>query len=179
MADFIRTYTGKHFYPTDPRSSDICIEDIAHALSLICRANGHFPRFYSVGQHSISCAREAMARGLPDKTALACLLHDGSESYLSDITRPVKKELPEYREYEKKLQTAIFEKLVGTLTDEELAVVKLIDDTMLYYEFYHFMNDKICPALPKESEPSYDFQSFEEVEREFIELYDSLKKQGA
>ena len=174
MADFIRTYTKKHFYPTEPRIEDVCIEDIAHSLSLICRANGHFPRFYSVAQHSISCAREALARGLSDRVVLACLIHDGSESYLSDITRPVKKDLEAYRNYEKNLQTVIYQKYIGSLTDDELATVKLIDDTMLFYEFYYFMGEKICPEYPKKTEPSYDFQPFEEVEKEFLDLFHSL-----
>ena len=171
MAEYIMTYTKKLFYPTDPRGNDVCIEDIAHALSLICRANGHFPRFYSVGQHSISCAREAIARNLPKRLILACLIHDSSEAYLSDITRPVKKDLHAYREYEKKLQTVVYEKFIGTLSDEELAVVKLIDDTMLYHEFYHFMGEKIGEELPKMSNPSYDFQPFDEVESEFLEIF--------
>ena len=35
------TYTGMQFWPLDPRPEDICIEDIAHALALQCRFNGH------------------------------------------------------------------------------------------------------------------------------------------
>ena len=45
---YITTVTSKHFYPLNPNPQDIDIEDIAHALSLICRANGHFKYFYSV-----------------------------------------------------------------------------------------------------------------------------------
>ena len=45
---YITTVTGKHFYPLNPNPQDIDIEDIAHALSLICRANGHFKYFYPV-----------------------------------------------------------------------------------------------------------------------------------
>ena len=41
MSEFITTYTGKHFKPTDPNPELIDIPDIAHALSLICRGNGH------------------------------------------------------------------------------------------------------------------------------------------
>ena len=37
MSNYITTYTGKHFEPTKPDADKICIEDIAHALSLICR----------------------------------------------------------------------------------------------------------------------------------------------
>ena len=60
---YITTVTGKHFYPLNPDQQNIDIEDIAHALSLICRANGHFRHFYSVAQHSLACAEEAAARG--------------------------------------------------------------------------------------------------------------------
>ena len=58
----ITTYTGKLFDPTNPNIDGIDIVDIAHALSLLCRGNGHVKYFYSVGQHSISCYREAKAR---------------------------------------------------------------------------------------------------------------------
>lgn len=66
-------------------------------LSLICRGNGHVQTFWSVGQHCICCAKEAAARGLSDRMVLACLLHDASECYMSDVPTPFKKELPEYQ----------------------------------------------------------------------------------
>ena len=95
------------FDPLHPCEEQIIIEDIAHALSFLCRANGHFKSFYSVGQHCINCAREASARGYSKRVQLGCLLHDGSEAYLSDVTRPVKKEMPLYLEFETPLQDAI------------------------------------------------------------------------
>ena len=51
----IMTYTGKMFDPLRPEWEKIDIADIAHALSMLCRANGHFPTFYSVAQHCINC----------------------------------------------------------------------------------------------------------------------------
>lgn len=45
--DWIQTYTNKQFWPLDPRPEDVCIEDIAHALSLQCRFTGHVREFYS------------------------------------------------------------------------------------------------------------------------------------
>ena len=90
---FITTYTKKYFDPLNVDESLLDIKDIAHALSLICRGNGHVQYFYSVAQHSLACAKEAKARGYSKEVILGCLLHDGSEVYLSDVTRPIKKEL--------------------------------------------------------------------------------------
>ena len=120
MPDYISTYTGIRFYPAQPDAEGICIEDIAHALSLLCRGNGHVSKYWSVAQHSILCAREAAARELPDRLVLACLLHDAGECYLSDVPRPFKKELPGYRELEDRLLGLIYTRFLGSpLTKEE------------------------------------------------------------
>ena len=132
----IMTCSYKMFDPLHPDVDLIDIEDIAHALSMLCRANGHFLNFYSVGQHSVNCAREAEARGYSRKVQLACLLHDASEAYLSDVTRPVKAELPKYLEIEKPLQDCIWNKfLPRSLTSEEYDRVFEIDDDILAHEF--------------------------------------------
>ena len=47
-------------------------------------------------------------RGLSTRIELACLLHDACEAYISDITRPVKHYLEEYRKIEHKLQQVIY-----------------------------------------------------------------------
>ncbi len=59
MGDYILTYSKTKFFPLEPNLEDINILDIAHALSLMTRANGHFKHFYSVAQHSINCFNEA------------------------------------------------------------------------------------------------------------------------
>ena len=100
---WITTYTGKHFDPVAPQEELLELRDIAHSLSLICRANGHMKHFYSVGQHSVACAKEAQARGLSERIVLGCLLHDASEAYLSDVTRPIKHEMTRYLEVEETL----------------------------------------------------------------------------
>ena len=56
----ITTYTEKHIDPVSLDSRMIDIADIAHALSLICRGNGHVKTFWSVGQHCIACAKEVI-----------------------------------------------------------------------------------------------------------------------
>ena len=75
----ISTFYGHNFDPTQPTAEDICLEDIAHALSMLSRANGHFREFYSVGRHSLNCAYEAKARGLSVKVQLIALLHDSAK----------------------------------------------------------------------------------------------------
>ena len=82
MAECILTYSGIRFYPLEPVKEDIKIEDIAHSLSLMTRANGHCKHFYSVAQHSINCYKEAKARGYSERVQLGSLLHD--KSYISD-----------------------------------------------------------------------------------------------
>ena len=122
----ITTYSKVHFTPLEPKEEEILLEDIVHAQSLMTRANGHFPEFYSVAQHSIACGKEAAARGYSGRVILACLLHDASEAYLSDITRPVKAELDGYHKMEETLQNAIYRKFLGNLpTEEERKAVKM------------------------------------------------------
>lgn len=45
VMSYITTFTGKHFDPIHPVPEKIDMKDIAHALSLICRANGHTVSF--------------------------------------------------------------------------------------------------------------------------------------
>ena len=110
MKDCMTTFTKVQFNTFEPEENKLRIEDIAHALSMMVRANGHFPEFFSVGQHCIQCCREAMARNYVPEVALACLLHDGSEAYLADVTRPVKKNMTMYLQIEEQLQNMIYKK---------------------------------------------------------------------
>lgn len=172
---YILTYKKKEFYPLEPRIEDIDIEDISHALSLLCRANGHFKHFYSVGLHSLNCAYEAKARGYSKNVILGCLLHDGSEAYLADITRPVKKHLHKYLEIEDVLQGKIFEKWVPSLSEEEKKQVFEIDDAILYYEFTTLFDERIFDYVPVlKSQPRFEYIEFSKVENEFIELFYKL-----
>lgn len=50
MSEYITTYTGIHFKPTEPEPELIRVEDIAHALSMICRGNGHVHTFWVGGR---------------------------------------------------------------------------------------------------------------------------------
>ena len=165
MKDCLTTYTKVQFNTFEPEEDKIRIEDIAHALSMMTRANGHFPEFFSVGQHSIQCCREAIARNYVPEVVLACLLHDASEAYLADITRPVKKNMTMYIQIEDQLQGMIYKKFLGFVPiGEEAELVKNIDDACLYYEFKHFMKEPIMLQEPiMMSDPVYDFVPIAEI----------------
>lgn len=82
---FIQTYSGKKFSLIDPQPEDVCIEDIEHALGLICRFNGHTKHFYSVAQHSILVSKIVFP-----EDAYEGLMHDAGEAYYGDISTPMK-----------------------------------------------------------------------------------------
>ncbi len=172
----IITYTKIRMSPIDPKPEDISIYDIAHSLSFMCRANGHISHFFSVAQHSINCCYEAMNRAFPERLQLALLLHDGSEAYLADITRPVKRSLEYYLEIEERLQRMIYKTFgLENITAEEQAIIDEIDNSMLHYEFLMLADEKIYKDEPKlTGEYSFGFREFKDVENEFLGLFTRL-----
>ena len=176
MSDCITTYTGRHFDPLHPEEALICIEDIAHALSLICRGNGHVKSFFSVGQHCILCAREAAARSYSSRLSLAAILHDASECYMSDVPTPFKNELPEYQEQEEHLLGIIYEKFLGSnLTEEEQKELKKIDHAMLWYDLEHLLGEIQYGEIPElHIDLDYTVRPFEEVEEEYLSLFEKF-----
>ena len=150
------TYTGKMIEVTAPSPKAIDSVDIAHALSQIPRASGHFKHFYSVAQHSLNCMREAYARGFSKRVCYACLIHDFSEAYLCDVPTPLKRELEKYKAIENKFEEAILKKYgLYPLSDEEKHMVKKVDEAILYYEFkmlhtipIHFEKTPVLCSVP-------------------------------
>lgn len=103
---WMTTYTGKSFnyHQFDP--ANVCIADIAHALSMQCRFNGHTKKFYSVAEHSMW-----MSFMVPEELEVWALFHDAAEAYISDLPRPLKQLLPEYRMIEMQVEEAIITRL--------------------------------------------------------------------
>lgn len=124
---YIQTLSGKHFNYLDIQQDDIVIEDIATALSHICRFAGHLPEFYSVGQHSVLTSHL-----VPQEFALEALLHDAAKAYLQDIPSPLKRLLPDYQVIEARVDAAIRQKF--GLPTEQHPTVKYADLVMLASE---------------------------------------------
>lgn len=120
----MQTATGRKFWPLDPRPNEVCIEDIAHALSMLCRFGGHCLRFYSVAEHSVLLARAA-----PGPHKLWALLHDAAEAYVLDMVRPVKPHLVGYSEIEARVMRAIC--VHFHLHLDSPSIIKTLDRQML------------------------------------------------
>ena len=125
--DWIQTFTGRQFWPLDPRPEEVSIEDIAHALAHTCRFGGHSEVFYSVGQHSLIvselCSPEHRLEGL---------LHDATEAYCGDMVQPLKRFMPEFQKAEETLYRCIAQKFgLPPIIDEE---VKHFDKVALMTE---------------------------------------------
>lgn len=103
-SDWIQTFTGRKFWPLEPRAEDVCIEDIAHALSMKCRFTGHCREFYSVAQHSVLVSEVVAAMGGDADLQLCGLMHDSAEAYLPDVASPIKSRIvvkgPPWRSYD-------------------------------------------------------------------------------
>lgn len=124
---YIQTLSGKHFDYINATTDDIDIEDIANALSNICRFAGHLPEFYSVAQHSVLASQI-----VPPELALEALLHDAAEAYCQDIPAPLKALLPDYRRIETEVDDLIRSKF--NLPMHQTDVVKYADLVMLATE---------------------------------------------
>lgn len=131
---WIEIYSGKRLYFLKPDPSMIDIGDIAHHLSMQCRFHGGVKYFYSVAEHCMRVQQRIFADTRNVKLALAALLHDASEAYLSDIAGPFKKHLPDYKAIEEKVQGAIFEKFGLNPSVEDLDKIKGIDNACLKNE---------------------------------------------
>jgi hypothetical protein len=142
QGDYIRTYTGRKFWPLDPQPDEVAIEDIAHSLANSCRWTGHVRRFYSVGQHSLFCM--AWVKGVAPAIRLQALLHDASEAYIADIAKPIKPHMPQYRTIESRLMEVISEALHFPWPMDE--IVHKVDVFALTVECYHLMPQEGFPV---------------------------------
>ena len=103
--DWIQTFTNKRMFLLEPTEEMVCVEDIAHGLSNVCRFGGQCKHHYSVAQHSI-----LVASLLPPALQLEGLLHDATEAYLGDMVRPLKRSMPAFEMAEQRLDAVIARK---------------------------------------------------------------------
>ena len=135
--DWIQTYLGIQFWPLDPRPEEVMLFDIAHSLSNMCRFTGHCREFYSVAQHSV-----IVSRNVPHEDAAWGLLHDATEAYMMDLSRPIKRSSAlgfEYKKIENALMRVICKRF--GLRPLEPAAVRRADDIALMTEKRDLMSE--------------------------------------
>lgn len=118
---------------------DIKVDDIACALSKICRFSGHIREFYSVAQHATLVAELVIPR-----LKFAALHHDDSEAYLGDVSRHLKHSqyLAGYRDLEDRATTTIEHRFGIELTEEDQEHIKAADDCVAVFEQYVLRQNK-------------------------------------
>lgn len=172
---WIETFTGKAFHLLDPKPEEICIEDIAHALSLQCRYNGHTKTFYSVAEHSVVLADYVFKETSGKRLARTMLLHDAAEAYVGDLPRPIKHILPQFSILEERIFAVIAERfdIFPKLPD----YIKTLDSRILVDERTQLMGattnewgtDKLFPL-----KVSLEGLSPEEAEKAFLQRFYAL-----
>ncbi len=136
------TYSGRRIDLDAPDSREVCLEDIAAALSKVCRFGAQAIRFHSVAQHAIlvmGLVAETLER--PD-LSLWALHHDSHEAYTCDIPRPLKLKLRDsgnavYDEICEALDLAIAVSLGAkrpAKRSDDAAVIDRADDMALIIE---------------------------------------------
>jgi len=101
---FISTYSGFKFYVEECNIQDIPMLDVAQALSMNCRFNGHIAEFYSIAEHSV-----LVSNLVAPENALWGLLHDYAEAFISDIPRPFKTSIAGHDEFEEAIMAKVID----------------------------------------------------------------------
>lgn len=129
---WIETFTGCRFFFGDPQPETVHLEDVAHALSLLSRYNGHTRRFYSVAEHAVLMAGWVWAHAADADLAMTALHHDDAEAYIGDLPRPIKVTLPAFKAMEARIDGAVAAK--GWTMYPFPALIKELDSRILVDE---------------------------------------------
>lgn len=171
---WISLLSGAQFNYNKPEESGVTLDDLASALSNVCRFSGHLPCFYSVAQHLVNTSRIVDV-----EFAFDALMHDTAEAFTNDLPTPLKWALPIFKELETKIESAMAKKFGFNYPYS--SEVKQADTEMLILEKLYVKKDT-------SSWPNYegikvdhlvdkvDLKPWQPVraKREFLERYEEL-----
>lgn len=135
----ISLLSGATFNYNRPEESDVTLNDLATALSNICRFSGHLPCFYSVAQHLVNTSRIVHPRYSFD-----ALMHDTSEAFTNDLPTPLKWAFPVFKELEIKIEVAMSKKF-GFKYPYHPAVKQADTEMLILEKLYVKKDDSIWP----------------------------------
>lgn len=171
---WIGLLSGAQFNYNRPEESDVTLDDLASALSNICRFSGHLPCFYSVAQHLVNTSRI-----VDPEFALDALMHDTAEAFTNDLPTPLKWALPVFKELEIKIESAMAQKFGFNYPYPPQ--VRQADTEMLILEkLYVKKDDRVWPQyegiIVDHLIDKVDLKPWQpqRAKREFLERYEEL-----
>lgn len=171
--------TGRRFYPLDPRPEDVTIEDIAHALSNVCRWGGRVREFYSVASHSVHVA-QIVERKVP-RIALHALLHDAAEAYVGDVPTPLKHHLMVKRGKRREAMSDTEHRILNAVWNAfglgdyvDLLHVREADRIALATEARDLMGGLTWPGMVETTEPTIEPLSPRAARTQFLSMFRRL-----
>jgi len=177
----IRLRSGRWFDFANPDPATIVIEDIAGALAKECRFGNQCDPFYSVCEHLIHCAMQAIHDGLSPECCFAVLMHDAAEAYTGDFCRPLKIMLPEFKAIEKRVEAAVG-LAFGIDFEKHHDAIKKIDNEMVIAEKKRlFIPDGVewtGENEVREILPSFRLYPCGAAEGLFLCMFEDLKSQA-
>ena len=130
--------SGRTINLRNPRPESIDFDDICSSLSKICRFNGQLNSFYSVAEHSVAVAHDALSRGCSIDACIACLMHDSAEAYIGDVSRPLRYLLgASFYCLERRVEMVIGE-VFEIDFEEHFAEIEISDNAICLAEFEAF-----------------------------------------
>ena len=145
---FISTYSGAKFFVNECNVQDVPMTDIANALALNCRFNGHISKHYSVAEHCV-----LISNLVAPENALYGLLHDYAEAFIGDVPRPFKAKITGYDDFEAEVMANVCD-LYGLPLDppEDVAYIDThicaVEATVLAKvvpEWVQYYDPDVCP----------------------------------
>ncbi len=182
-AGSIETYTGVLFDPSEELPA-YNLEDIAHALGMCVRYNGHVNNFYSVAEHCVLVSRIMQDKSQSRELGFEGLMHDALEAYLSDVPAPFKPLLPDYKALDDKLERSLRAHFL--LNEDKSPLCKTADWLALFIEADKLMHSRgkafsdplnLRPqALAMRDQYPIRCWDPETAKRQFIDRYEELNR---
>lgn len=167
--------SGNYYHFETPHQTKVELEDIAHALSNICRFGGHTRTFYSVSEHSIH-----VSHLVPKHLALYGLLHDAHEAYVGDMPTPLKNLCFDYRGVEARAESHVWEAFgLKSLQWDDLQALSKADLQMLRHEkenALHCRDEWAIVEGVEKVDVQLEFWNPQRAKAEFIKRYMELTK---
>lgn len=173
----IRLRSGLYLDLADPKQDQLTIEDIAGALSKICRFGGHVDSFYSVAEHSVLCLSVAREDGLAIAEQFACLMHDAAEAFVGDVVKPLKVMLGNYAAIESRMESVIAAKFGIDFAATKQAYRKIDHEMLIAERRALFSSDNVKwfgEDAVRRIEPAIQCWWPRQAEVEFIKAFNEI-----